>query len=242
MMSSHDPHDPLDWLEGERRAPGRSRVEFHQQLEDLNSKLVLAASVVGEAIEPVTTAFLEADSHRAQEYIDAQSELDGTCLMLEEACYLMLARQSPVAVDLRRVVATLRSISDVERSGDLLRHVAESLTWVHPPSMPAELRTTIKQLGERSAFIFKIAIDAWRHHDPLAAIELSRLDDQVDMLQKILLTEIYTGQQSVEESVTLALIARYFERIADHGVEMARQVAYFITGDRIRGDEDHDDF
>jgi phosphate transport system protein len=239
MMSSEE--DPLHWLEAERRSLGGSRVEFHQQLEDCNRRLVDAATVVGAAIGPVTTAFLEADAHAAEEYIARESGLRRACLELEEACYLLLARQSPVSVDLRRVVATLRSTSDVERSGNLLRHVAESLTWVHPPSMPGELRETIGQLGSRSAVIFGVAIDAWRDHDPLAAVELERLDDEVDMLQKVLLTEIYTGQQSVEESVTLALIARYYERIADHGVEMARQVAYFVTGDRVpRGDAEDD--
>jgi phosphate transport system protein len=76
-------------------------------------------------------------------------------------------------------------------------------------------------------------VDAWRRHDPLAATELQVRDDHADLLQKVLLTDIYTGSQSVEESVSLALIARYYERIADHGVEMARQVTYFLTGDRL---------
>jgi phosphate transport system protein len=235
------PDDPLARLESERRAPAGTRVEFHQQLDACNDRLVAAASVVSEAIVPVTTAFLEADTHAAEEFADAEKQLRETCRDLEETGYLLLARQSPVAVDLRRVVATLRSTGDIERSANLLAHVAESLAWVHPPSMPEELRDLIRQLGSRSSFIFAIAVDAWRRHDPLAAVELSRLDDEVDMLQKVLLTEIYTGKQSVEESVTLALIARYYERIADHGVEMARQVTYFLTGERVRAGGSGDD-
>jgi phosphate transport system protein len=235
MMSSEQ--DPLDRLEAEQRAPS-SRVEFHRQLEECNSRLIAAAEIVGSSIEPVTDAFLEADTHPAQLFVEADEEVRRRCADLEEVCYLLLARQSPVAVDLRRIVATLRSTSDVERSGNLLRHIAESLTWVHPPSMPEELRATIRQLGTRSAAIFRLAIDAWRTHDALVAVELDRLDDEVDLLQKVLLTDIYTGQQSVEESVTLALIARYYERIADHGVEMARQVAYFRTGERPGSTDD----
>jgi phosphate transport system protein len=235
MMSSDD---PLDWLEDEHRSAGTSRVQFHQQLEDCNTRLVEAAAVVADAVLPVTTAFLEADQYRADDFVETARLNRQRCRDLEEACYLLLARQSPVAVDLRRVVATLRSAASIERSGDLLRHVAESLAWVHPPSMPGELRTTIEQLGERTSRVCSIAVDAWRRHDPLAAVELDQLDDEVDMLQKVLLTEIYTGHQSVEESVTLALIARYYERIADHGVEMARQVAYFLTGDRVVSSRD----
>jgi phosphate transport system protein len=146
----------------------------------------------------------------------------------------MLARQQPVASDLRRIVAILRSVADVTRSAYLLRHVAESLTWVHPPSMAADLRRTIGDLGEVSAEVFAGAVTAWATHDALAANELNARDDQVDFLQKALLTELYTGPgQSVEEAVSLALIARYYERVSDHGVEMARHVTYFLTGQRL---------
>lgn len=232
-MTEHP--DPLDWLEEERRQPGGSRVEFQRQLDDIDRLLVEAGSAVAERIIPVTTAFLQADTHEAAAAISADAAIDRRCEQLEEACYVLLARQSPVASDLRHVVAVLRCVGDVQRSGNLLRHIAESLTWVHPPSMAKDLRETIAQLGAVSSEIFSGAVEAWRRHDGLAANELAKRDDQVDLLQKYLLTELYTGQQSVEEAVSLALIARYYERIADHGVEMARQVTYFLTGDRIKG-------
>ena len=227
-----DARDPLDWLEAERRQPGGSRVAFRQQLEDCNTLLVFAGDEVARQILPVTHAFLEADSHRATEWVTSSARISARCRDLEEACYLILATQSPVATDLRRVVATLRCVGDLERSINLLVHIAESLTWVHPPSFPEELRTTIAQLGGFSSEIFAGGIEAWRVHDGLAAVELQRTDDEVDLLQKLLLTEIYTGKTSVEESVSLALLARYYERLADHGVEMARQVTFFLTGDR----------
>jgi phosphate transport system protein len=230
MMSDAD---PLEWLEEQRRGQDGPRVEFHQQLEACHTTLVDVAGVVADAIDPVTTAFLHADTHAAREFVQANQLVSARCLELEEACYLLLARQSPVAVDLRRIVATLRSAMDVERSGHLLRHVAESLTWVHPPSMPSDLVDTIRQLGTGAAAVFAGGLAAWQEHDALAAVELTRRDEEVDLLQKVLLSEIYTGRQSVEESVTLALIARYFERIADHGVELARQVTFFLTGERL---------
>lgn len=233
LVGHHD--DPLRWLEEEHRQPGGSRVRFQQKLATCDDELVGVAVLVRDAIVPVTTAFLQADSHIAGKAIEADREVDARCLRLEEACYALLAQESPVAGDLRRVVAVLRSVQDVQRSGDLLRHVAESLRWVHPPSMAQELRSLISQLGEVCQHIFSAGIDAWLRHDPLAANELDERDDQVDLLQKVLLTELYTGQQSVEESVSLALIARYYERIADHGVELARQVAYFVTGERVSG-------
>jgi phosphate transport system protein len=227
--------DPLEWLEWERLRPAGSRLEFQRQLAALDEQLVATGQVVAERILPTTGAFLQADAHTATRAIEADIDVDRRCAELEDACYLLLARQSPVAGDLRRVVAVLRSIPDVQRSGDLLRHVAESLTWVHPPAMSLDLRETIEQLGSLSSEIFASAVQAWRTHDALAANELSKRDDQVDLLQKVLLTGLYTGEQSVEEAVSLALIARYYERIADHGVEMARQVTYAVTGDRLTG-------
>lgn len=227
-----DARDPLERLEDERRRPAGSRLEFDRELERTTAALIALGDEVAGRIEPVTTAFLEADRHRAEEAIAADTRLDERCLELEDACYLLLARQSPVAGDLRRVVATLRCIGDVQRSGDLLKHVAESLAWVHPPALPPEIRETLTQLGAASAEIFRGAVRAWRERDGLAAVELARTDDQVDLLQKVLLTDIYTGQRSVEEAVSLALIARYYERVADHGVEIARQVAYWVTGER----------
>jgi phosphate transport system protein len=225
-------HDPLEWLEAERRHPGGSRVEFRQQLADCDHLLIAAAELVGDEIEPVTNAFLQADTHRAADAVATDVEVGRRCRELEDACYVLLARQAPVASDLRRVVAVLRSITDVQRSSDLLRHIAESLTWVHPPAMPDELGETIGQLGTVTGEIFNGAVEAWRTHDALTGTELQKRDDQVDLLHQSLLTELYTGAQSVEESVSLALIARYYERVADHGVEMAGQVTYFVTGDR----------
>lgn len=229
---AEDP-DPLAWLEEQHRTPAGTRLEFQRQLADCDAMLIRIARRVAGAIVPVTEAFLQADSHGAGELRANDLAVDRECLRLEEACYLIMARQAPVASDLRRVVAILRSVADVQRSANLLGHVANSLTWVHPPSMPEELRQTISQLGEVSAGIFWGAVDAWKNHDGLAANELDARDDQVDLLQKWLLAELYTGNQSVEEAVSLALITRYYERVADHGVEMARQVTYFLTGDRL---------
>ncbi len=213
-----------------------SRAAFQQQLAACDAQLVEVGRIVADGILPVTEAFLEADEHRAGELI-ASLAIERRCARLEEACYLLLARQAPVAGDLRRLVAILRSVADVQRSANLLQHIAESLTWVHPPSMVEDLRKTIADLGEVSAEIMQSAVDAWAAHDGLAANELNARDDQVDFLQKALLTELYTGPgSSVEEAVSLALIARYYERVADHGVEMARQVAYFVTGQRISDD------
>ena len=228
-----DDHDPLEWLEASTREPMGVRVDFQAQLGACDRALVGIMRRVAAAVEPVTAAFLQADAHGAATAQAVDEETGRRCRDLEEACYVLLARQSPVGSDLRRVVAVLRSTAGVQRSASLLRHVAESLHWVHPPAMAEEVRQTVAQLGEVAAEIMRRAADAWEAHDGLAAVDLEARDDQADLLQKCLLTELYTGRQSVEEAVSLALLARYYERIADHGVEAARQIAYVVTGQRI---------
>jgi phosphate transport system protein len=225
--------DPLERLEEEQRTRPVSRVEFHEQLAELDRGLVEATQLVADAIDPVTTAFLQADRYLADRYVQEAAGVQQRCFQLEEAGYVLLARQSPVAGDLRRVIAVLRCVREVQRTASLIGHIAKSLTWVHPPSMGEHLRQIVAQLGSVSAELFHGAVEAWRTHDGLAAPELETQDDQVDLLQKVLLTEIYTGDQSVEESVSLALLGRYYERIGDHAVELAHQVTYFVTGDRM---------
>ena len=225
--------DPLSYLEAEHHRPYGSRIAFQEQLAACDQALVTVGQLVQRSIVPMTEGFLSGDAAVVEREIAVDAEVDRQCAELEERCYLLIARQSPVAGDLRRLVAILRCVADVERAGDLLRHVGESLTWVHPPDMAQPLRRTIAQLGEVSADVFGGALDAWTRHDGLAATDLQVRDDEADLLQKTLLTELSSGTHPVEESVSLALIARYYERIADHGVEMARQVTYFLTGERV---------
>lgn len=229
-MDEQDSYDPLTRLEDEPQP--RLRLGFHEALEDCDRALLSVGARVAEAIQPMTEAFLIADAETADRLIAADRVVDLAGQQLEERCFLLIARQSPVAGDLRRLVAILKCVQHVLRSGDLLRHVGESLTWIHPPTLPHQLRHTVQQLGDVSHALFARGLASWEAQDALAANELEEDDDQVDLLQKVLLTDLYTGSQAVEEAVSLALIARYYERIADHGVEIARQTTYAVTGER----------
>lgn len=231
-MSLDDAADPLSRLSHER-SERRSRVEFQAQLDGLEEQLVAAATEPATAILPVTRAFLDADHGATQDWVRRNRVVAGACRAIEDDCYVVLARQSPVAGDLRRVVTTLRATGDVHRTGSLLGHIAGSLTWVDPPRLPERIRALLQELAEVVSAIFAGAVDALRARDGLAAVELQQMDDRADELQKHLLTEIYGGDCAVEVAVSLALMARYFERIGDHGVALARGVAYAVTGDRI---------
>lgn len=216
-----------------REPAGAARREFRAQLHELEARLVDAADRVTTGCADITRAFLDGDHEAATRAETACQELGRTCLEIEQDAYLLLARQSPVARDLRRIMVIVRSSGNIERSGSLLGHVAESLAWVDPTQLAGELRELVARLGAVSARIWAGAVAAWRAHDGLAAVELQRDDDEVDDLQRRLLREIYAGSCTVEEAVTLALIGRYYERVADHAVTLARGVTYIVTGDRL---------
>ena len=225
-------HDPLRWFDEQPDDRTASRLAFAGQLDALDAELVAVASLVAETVEPVTAAFLAGDRRDAGVAMTLETEIAQRCTALEDECMAVLARQAPVAGDLRRVVAVLRGVGDVRRTASLLRHVAASLRWVNPPSLRPTLRTLISQLGGTSAGVFAGAVDAWRRRDPLSVVELHGLDDRADLGQKLLLGELYQGGQSLEAAVSIALVARYYERIADHGVELAAQLTFALTGDR----------
>lgn len=208
------------------------RVASRQQLAELDAALLELLDEAAALVAPTTQAFLDADVLALSRLPESRDRLDSRATSLEEACYLLLVRQQPVAGDLRHVVAVLRSLQDLQRVSNLLCHIGASVRWVHPPALNAQLRTHIARLGEVTADILASAAGAWRERDALAASELARTDDEVDAQQTYLLTDLYTGDHRTEDAVSLALVARYYERLGDHGVEIARQLAYFIAGTR----------
>lgn len=239
-MSSLEPNPVKRMLLAQKNKPTRHRRGFELELRHAEESVVAIGSQIGNLVHPMTETFLDGDAAAANELIKFDDVVNVECAALEDDIIRLMALQAPVAGDLRRVVATLRVTSSLERSWALLRHVGESLAWIHPPSLSNKLRETIAQLAEVSQQIYLGGIKAWEDRDAYAAKDLEDRDDQVDLLHKVLLTELYTGTQSVEESVSLALIARYYERIGDHGVDLAKQVAYVVTGQHadIRGRAD----
>ena len=214
---------------------GGARVAYRQQLADLDRALINLVEEVAELVTPVTRGFLEADAHALARMPSARAGIDARAAAVEESCYLVLVRQQPVGGDLRHVVAVLRSVQEVQLAANLVCHVAEAIRWVHPPTLAAQLRAAVGELGTIADAILHGAAHAWDERDALAATDLARADDAADAQQTYLLTELYTGDHPVDDAVSLALVARYYERLADHGVEIARQLAYFLTGSRPAG-------
>ena len=146
----------------------------------------------------------------------------------------LLARQQPVATDLRVIVTSMRMSSDIERMGDLARHVAKVARLRYPASaVPAELRSTILQMGQVAERIVEKAGSVIAARDVEAAHQIERDDDAMDDLHRELFARVTDGSWShgTEAAVDITLLGRYYERFADHAVSVAHRVIWLVTGE-----------
>jgi phosphate transport system protein len=210
------------------------RVQYQQWLDDIDDELVGGGLLVSGSLPRVTRAFLAADRACIDEVRAMAGEVTERCRRVEEQGFLLLAREAPVAGDLRRLVSILRLVFAVERSASLLRHVAETLDRVDPRRLPADVRSQVEELAAGSALVFRRGLDAWRRRDGLAVHEVDRLDDEVDTLRDGLLAVAERRLDGSSELLLLGLLARYYERIADHGVAFAQHATFAVTGERVQ--------
>lgn len=210
------------------------RKSFHQTLDDIRQDMVQMAALVTESIPRATEAMLQGDMATAQAIVDGDDPLDAMAIELEELCYQQLALQQPMATDLRAIVTAVRMIAEIERSGDLVVNIAKASRRLFGVTLSARLRGLISQMGEEATRLFRLAIDAYVDGDEGMAAALDDLDDRLDGLQTEFVQEIFlwhnAGGIPVQAAVQLALIARYYERIGDHAVNIGERVRYMITG------------
>jgi phosphate transport system protein len=211
------------------------RDAYRGDLDAITDALVEMTRLVGSAMARATTALLDADLAIAESVIAADDQIDLLYRQVEEQAMDLLARQSPVAGDLRTVVTSLRIVADLERMGDLADHVASVARRRFPASaVPAELRGTVLEMGQVAQRIVTKAGSVIASRDLDSAKELESDDDAMDALHKrlfsIILADDWAG--GVESAIDVTLVGRYYERYADHAVSVARRVVYLVTGER----------
>ena len=212
---------------------GELRSEYQSWLASIDDELTGGALIVAETMPRVTRAFLAADREATEQAHGLVTKVYERCRRIEDEGFMLLAREAPVSGDLRRLVAILRLVHDLERSGRLMRHVASALDDIDPRLLPEELRLQLAELAQRSIEVFRRGVDAWRQRDGLAVHELNRLDDAVDTLRTGLLVRARELNGAPSEVMLLGLLARYYERLADHGVAFAQHVTFVVTGERV---------
>jgi phosphate transport system protein len=204
--------------------------------------MVEMTRLVGSAIARATTALLDGDLKLAETVIAADEQVDALQLELEERSLRLLALQQPVATDLRTIVTGLRMSADLERMGDLARHVAKLARMRYPGSaIPAELRATILQMGQVAERIVAKTGSVIAGRDLKIAGELETDDDAMDHLHRELFAVLLDDSWShgIEAAIDVTLCGRYYERFADHAVSVARRVVFLVTGERGPASHEH---
>ena len=207
---------------------------YNDQLDKIVTDLVAMTTTVRAAVEQATVALLDADADAAEAVIAGDKNVDDARESVEAVSFELLATQQPVAGDLRMLVATLRIVADLERMGDLAVHVAKIARMRMPDkAVPPALRPTIANMAETAARMVDETARIIADRDVDAAVALEAEDEEMDRLRRsmfrILLDEDWA--HGVEPAIDLALLGRYYERIADHAVSMARRVIYLVTGE-----------
>jgi phosphate transport system protein len=209
------------------------REAYHDQLDSIFRDLSAVCGNVQEAVRLATRALLTGDAETAEAVISADSAIDEATERVEDNCFSLLSLQQPVAGDLRVVVSALRMVSELERMGDLSVHVAKIARLRVPEiAVPEDARPTIARMGDVAEDMVRRVSAVITERDVEAAIELGRDDEEMDQLRRSSFTQLLGDdwQHGVESAVDIALLGRYYERIADHAVSVANRVVFVVTG------------
>jgi phosphate transport system protein len=215
------------------------RNAYFDQLDSIIDDLVAMTHVVQTAVSRSTTALLTADAEVAERVISGDADVDATREKVEARCFELLALQQPVASDLRMLVAALRMVADLERMGDLSVHVAKVARLRVPDvAIPDELVPTIERMGAVAERMVGQAASIIADRDVEGALALEESDEEMDQLRASSFRRMLADDwaHGVEPAVDIALLGRYYERIADHAVSLARRVVYLVTGETVTAD------
>jgi len=209
------------------------RTAYHEQLDALTAQLGEMCGMAGVAMERATQALLQADLVLAEQVITDHDQITVMSLRAEEAAFVLLALQAPVAGDLRAIVSSIQIVADVDRMGALALHVAKIARRRHPQHvLPEEVNGYFAEMGRVAVELGNAAQEVVVSHDPEKAARLREEDDAMDDLHRHLFTVLMDREwkHGVATAVDITLLGRFYERFADHAVEIGRRVIFQATG------------
>ena len=210
------------------------RELFQQELKELQDDLVEIAELVHKAMADAVTAFNKSDVELAESVIARDDQIDNAVKELDEQAIAILARQSPVAGDLRLVVSALRISSSLERMGDMAEHLAQLARYRFPDKVvPKSVRPIFKDMGKLDVEMAAMLVELLKTNDLALAEKIRDEDDRVDSLHlSVFETVLSEGWSAgVETTIDATLASRYLERFADHAVSISKKVTYLATGE-----------
>ena len=209
------------------------RSAFQDELDGVTQSLSELSTLVSSAITQATHTLLTADLSEAEAVIAADDRVDEIQHELDARIIDIIARQQPVASDLRALVTALRMSADLERMGDMAHHIAKITRLRHPgAAVPSELLLTIEEMGKVARLISDKVGGIINSKDIDKALEVEKDDDEMDLLHRKLFTVLLNPSwpHGIETAIDMTLIGRYYERYADHAVSVSRRIHFQVTG------------
>ncbi|HVQ49135.1 MAG TPA: phosphate signaling complex protein PhoU [Mycobacterium sp.] len=209
------------------------RTAYHEQLDALTDQLGEMCGLAGVAMERATQALLQADLVLAEQVITDHEQMTTMSAKAEESAFVLLALQAPVAGDLRAIVSSIQIVADVDRMGALALHVAKIARRRHPQhALPEEVNGYFAEMGRVAVELGNSAQEVLVTRDPEKAARIREEDDAMDDLHRHLFTVLMDREwkHGVAAAVDVTLLGRFYERFADHAVEVARRVIFQVTG------------
>jgi phosphate transport system protein len=212
---------------------------FHEELDAINETILKMAGLVRTAMADATQALLTSDLQLAEKVIAADQVIDNIQHDLDNRSINLMARQQPVAADLRNLVSTLRISADLERMGDLAHHVAKTARMRFPHhAVPELLQSLFVDMDNVASAIGEKLATILQYKDIERALELDKDDDAMDSLHRKLIAALLSEDWSygIEPAIDMTLLGRYYERFGDHAVSIASRVYFTVTGEYARAD------
>lgn len=209
------------------------RVIYNEQMADLATMLGEMAGTAGSAMEQATQSLLQADLALAEQVITEYDRISEMITQAEEKAFALLALQAPVAGDLRQVVSAIQIVADVNRMGALALHVAKVARRRHPNhALPEAVNGYFAEMGRIAVNMGQAAREVLETRDPERAAQLNEDDEAMDDLHRHLFSLLMDREWKfgVAAAVDVTLLGRYYERFADHAVEIGRRVVFLVTG------------
>lgn len=207
------------------------RVAFHRDLQLIEDRVTRLFALVAEGLAAATDALLSGDREAARAVAAKDAEIDELYRDVETLVQREFALQTPMARDLRFMLTILRIVPELERSHDLAEHIATAATRGVTSELTPRIRGLLEEMGRHGVEMWQKAASAFRDRDIEAAEALDHIDDELDELHVSLTAELVSGAVSVPIAIEMTLVARYYERLGDHAVNIAKRVRYLAGGE-----------
>jgi phosphate transport system protein len=202
------------------------RQQFGRELEAIEAKAIELFDMVAEDVPRATDALLRGDSGVARELAERDRVIDALYPKVEELADHEMLLQQPVASDFRLLVSVLRVVPELERSHDLIVDIARRGNLILSEDLSPRSRAIIEHMGKLASEMWREAVSCWTERDRSVAVALDERDDEMDELYTSLMSELASGGMTLPVTMELTLVARFYERLADHAVNIARRVIY----------------